>query len=85
MTPGYALAIVKDGAIVYKRAYGMADLERNVALSTRSAFDLGSIGKQFVATLIVLLAREGRLRSMTACISTFPNYPTMAIASRSAT
>jgi CubicO group peptidase (beta-lactamase class C family) len=60
-TPGCVLAVIKDGALIYQRAYGMADLERNVALTTDSIFDLGSIGKQFVAALVALLAEEGRL------------------------
>ena len=60
-TPGCVLAVIRDGAIIYERAYGMADLERDVPLSPRSVFDIGSIGKQFAAMLIALLAQEGKL------------------------
>jgi CubicO group peptidase (beta-lactamase class C family) len=35
-TPGCVLAVIKGGAIAYQRAYGMADLERDVALTTDS-------------------------------------------------
>jgi CubicO group peptidase (beta-lactamase class C family) len=76
-TPGCVLAVIKDGAIAYQRAYGMADLERGVALTTDSIFDLGSIGKQFVATVVALLAEEGRLKlddEVRHYISELPDY-----------
>lgn len=60
-TPGCVLAIIQRGEMVYQRAYGMADLERSVPLRTDSVFDIGSIGKQFTAALMGLLAQEGRL------------------------
>jgi CubicO group peptidase (beta-lactamase class C family) len=60
-SPGCALAVIQDGEIVYKKGYGMADLERNVPLSPRSVFDLASTSKQFVAMCILLLAEQGKL------------------------
>jgi CubicO group peptidase (beta-lactamase class C family) len=76
-TPGCVLAVIHEGAIVYQRAYGMADLEREVPLTTESLFDLGSIGKQFVAALIALLAEEGRLSlddTVQRYVSELPDY-----------
>jgi len=60
-TPGCVIAIIKDGRIIYKRAYGMADLERDVPLTTKSVFELGSLSKQFVAMSILLLSESGSL------------------------
>src|SRR5215831_12023038 len=60
-SPGCALAVIKDGQIVYKRGYGMADLERIVPITTTSVFDVGSISKQFTAMSITLLARQGKI------------------------
>ncbi len=60
-SPGCALAVIKDGKIVYKRGYGMADLERDVPITPKSVFDIGSTSKQFVAMSIALLARQGKL------------------------
>jgi CubicO group peptidase (beta-lactamase class C family) len=60
-TPGAVLAIIKDGRIIYQRAYGMADLERNVPLSLQSVFDIASTSKQFVAISILLLREKGKL------------------------
>ena len=60
-SPGCALAIIRQGQIIYKHAYGMADLERNVPITLNTVFDIGSIAKQFTAMSIALLAKEGRL------------------------
>src|ERR1044071_1238705 len=60
-TPGCALAVIKGGQIVYKRRYGMANLELAVPITTASVFKVGSIAKQFTAMSIVMLAREGKL------------------------
>jgi CubicO group peptidase (beta-lactamase class C family) len=60
-SPGCALAIIKDGKIIYKRGYGMADLERDVPITSKSLFDIASTSKQFVAMSIALLAEEGKL------------------------
>ena len=60
-SPGCALGIVKDGRLIYKRGYGMANLDHNIPISTKSVFLMASISKQFTAMSILLLARQGKL------------------------
>jgi len=60
-SPGCALSVIRDGRIEYKRAYGMADLDHDVPLTTTSVFHVASVSKQFTATAIVLLALDGKL------------------------
>lgn len=60
-SPGCALAVIQDGAIIYQRGYGMADLERGVPITPETRFDLGSTGKQFTAALIAIFANRGLL------------------------
>ncbi len=60
-SPGCALAVIKDGEIIYKRGYGMANLEHNVPIKPETVFDIGSTSKQFTALSILLLARHGKL------------------------
>jgi CubicO group peptidase (beta-lactamase class C family) len=60
-SPGCALGIVKDGQLIYKRGYGMANLDYNVAISPQSVFDIQSMDKQFTAMSILLLAKRGKL------------------------
>lgn len=60
-SPGCALAIVKDGKIIYKKGYGMANLEHNIPISPNSVFYIGSVSKQFVTMCIVMLSKQGKL------------------------
>jgi CubicO group peptidase (beta-lactamase class C family) len=60
-TPGCALGIYHDGAIVYSKGYGMADLNLGVPITAGTMFDIGSTSKQFAAASVVLLANEGKL------------------------
>ena len=60
-SPGCALAVVKDGRIVYEHGYGMANLELGVAITPQSVFDIGSVSKQITAMAIILLAQDGKL------------------------
>ena len=43
-SPGCVLAVIKGGEFIYKRGYGMADLERGVPITAESIFDIGSTG-----------------------------------------
>lgn len=58
---GCALAIVRDGRIIYSRGYGMADLEQDIPITPASVFYVGSLSKQFTAMAIALLVQQGAL------------------------
>jgi len=60
-SPGCTVGVIKDGAFVHLRGYGMANLEHGVPLGPDTVFDIGSTSKQFSAAAIVLLAQDGRL------------------------
>jgi CubicO group peptidase (beta-lactamase class C family) len=60
-TPGCALGVYKDGRIVYKRGYGMADLNNDVPITPGTVFHVASMSKQFTAASMVLLAQQGKL------------------------
>jgi CubicO group peptidase (beta-lactamase class C family) len=60
-SPGCALGVIKDGELIYKRGYGMADIERKVPITPSTVFNIGSITKQFTAACIALLAQQGKI------------------------
>jgi CubicO group peptidase (beta-lactamase class C family) len=60
-SPGCALGVYKDGQIVYKRGYGMANLNDDVPITPATVFHVASMSKQFTAASIVLLAQQGKL------------------------
>jgi CubicO group peptidase (beta-lactamase class C family) len=59
--PGLALAIVKHGKIVKAKGYGLANIENAVPVIPETVFQSGSVGKQFTAAGVLLLAEEGKL------------------------
>jgi CubicO group peptidase (beta-lactamase class C family) len=59
--PGLALLVVQDGKIVRAQGYGMANLEHSVPVKPQTVFQSGSVGKQFTATAVMMLAEEGKL------------------------
>ena len=60
-TPGCAVAIIKNGELVFKKGYGMASLEYNVPITSSSVFHIASESKQFVAFCMLLLELQGKL------------------------
>jgi CubicO group peptidase (beta-lactamase class C family) len=61
ISPGCAVAAIRDGKILYQRGYGMADLDHNVPITADTVFQVASMSKQFTAAAIVMLARERKL------------------------
>jgi CubicO group peptidase (beta-lactamase class C family) len=60
-SPGAAVAIVREGGVIYKRGYGTANLEYDIPITTRSIFDIASVSKQFAGFAIATLSHEGKL------------------------
>ncbi len=60
-SPGCALGVARDGALVYLRGYGYANLDNHVPITPRTVFDVASVTKQFTAAVISMLALEGAL------------------------
>jgi CubicO group peptidase (beta-lactamase class C family) len=59
--PGCAVGVVKDGRLVYKRGFGMANLDYGVPNTPTTLFNLASTSKPFTALSIALLAQQGKL------------------------
>jgi CubicO group peptidase (beta-lactamase class C family) len=60
-SPGGALAVVRDGKVVYQRGFGMANLEYGIPITPATIFDVASVSKQFTAFAVQLLAQERQL------------------------
>ncbi|NMC60733.1 MAG: serine hydrolase [Candidatus Methanofastidiosa archaeon] len=74
-SPGCELAIIKEGKILYKRGYGMADLEHDVPISSNTVFYVGSVSKQFTAMCLLLLEEEGKLSLDDNTRKYLPQFP----------
>jgi CubicO group peptidase (beta-lactamase class C family) len=82
-SPGCALAVYRDGKIIYAKGYGLANIEENVAITPQSVFDIGSTSKQFTAASILLLEKQRKLSvndDIRKYIPELPSYgPTITI------
>jgi len=74
-SPGAALAVAQDGAIVYERGYGMAKLEDGLVMTPDKVFDIGSVSKQFTAACMAFLVRDGKVATSDDIRKYIPEFP----------
>ena len=60
--PGFSVLVIQKGAIVYEKYLGFANIKKQIPISAETRFPVGSVTKQFTATLIYLLQEEGKLK-----------------------
>src|SRR5574342_1182188 len=59
---GAAVSVVKDGALLFAKGYGYADLENGIPVDPEgTVFRLGSVTKLFTWTAVMQLAERGKL------------------------
>lgn len=74
--PGCEVLVAKRGKIIYKKAFGSADIELNVSMQPDMVFSLASITKQFTAVAILQLVEQGKISlhdSIQKYITDFPS------------
>ena len=76
--PGASVLIVRDGATVLARSYGLADVEGRVAATAQTNYRLASLSKQFTATAIMLLKEDGLLHYDDSIVKYLPQLPAFA-------
>ena len=74
--PGGVFLVVKKGKVLYRKAFGTADLELNVKMKPEFVFEIGSMTKQFTAVSILILAEQGKLKLEDEITKFIPDYPT---------
>lgn len=60
--PSLAVAVAKDGKIVWEKGFGWADRENRVAANEHTMYSLASISKPITATGLMLLVQRGELQ-----------------------
>ena len=74
--PGFALAIEKNGSILYRNAAGLADIDTHTRLDSLTNFRMASVTKQFTAMAILLLEKDGTLSVEDPIGRWLPELPT---------
>lgn len=62
--------IAENDTVIFQKSFGIARKENNEALNANSIFNLASVTKQFTATAILLLVKDGKV-SMNDAISKY--------------
>jgi CubicO group peptidase (beta-lactamase class C family) len=74
--PGATVLVSRHGQVIYKKAFGMANLELNTPMQMDNVFWIASIGKQFTAVAILQLMEQGKLNLQDEITKFIPDYPT---------
>jgi CubicO group peptidase (beta-lactamase class C family) len=74
--PGAAIAIVKNGEVVFKKGYGIANLDSKKPITSSTNFNICSMTKQFTAYGILKLANEKKLSLDDKIDKYFPDFNT---------
>lgn len=79
--PGGVVLVAKKGEIIYKKAFGMADMELGVPVNENMIFYIGSNTKQFTAVAILQLYERGLISLEDSVGKFIPScpYPANAI------
>ena len=73
-TPGASVMVIKDGAPILTRSYGLASVEDDIPVTPSTNFRLASVTKQFTATSILMLADQGKLSLDDSITKFFPDF-----------
>jgi CubicO group peptidase (beta-lactamase class C family) len=73
--PGLALLVARDGKTVRAQGFGFSNLEHSVTVKPETIFQSGSVGKQFTATVVMMLVEEGKIGLDDSITEYFPEAP----------
>jgi D-alanyl-D-alanine carboxypeptidase len=73
--PGAAVVVVKDGRVIFRKGYGMANLELKTPMQPDMVFEIGSLTKQFTSTAILMLVEQGKISLDDDLHKYLPDYP----------
>jgi CubicO group peptidase (beta-lactamase class C family) len=70
-----AVAVVRDGQVVFQGAYGVASVEHDVPVTPSTRFIIASTTKAWAGTAVLMLVEEGRLRLDQSIGELLPGLP----------
>jgi CubicO group peptidase (beta-lactamase class C family) len=73
--PGLAVTVLREGQVLLTSAFGLANLELSVPVSTESVFEIASITKSFTAAGTMMLVQEGKIHLDEKIVRYLPDIP----------
>jgi len=77
-TPGASVAVLSHGNVIFKKAYGFANVDRSTPASPGTNYRLASVTKQFTATAVLMLIDRGKLKLDSRLTEVLPGVPAYA-------
>lgn len=77
-----AVLVTKNGKVVFRGAYGLADREKKLPIRIDTRFDIGSMNKMFTATAILQLVQAGKIQLSDPVGKYLPDYPNHDVATK---
>ncbi|WP_171045338.1 serine hydrolase [Pseudoalteromonas rubra] len=59
--PGVAVAVIKDGQVIFEKGYGVSNLETNQPMTAHAPMNVGSTSKAVMGTGLMQLIEQGQL------------------------
>jgi CubicO group peptidase (beta-lactamase class C family) len=69
-----SVAIIDNGRIVYSEGFGIADRENNIPVSNNTLYNVGSVGKIFCTTAVMLLVDAGKIKLDDPVVKYLPEF-----------
>lgn len=73
--PGGVVLVARKGQVIYKKAFGMANMELGVPMREEMVFNIASLTKQFTAVAVLQLVEQGKLSLQDEVTKYLPDYP----------
>lgn len=74
--PGASVVVINGNQTIFRKSYGMADIELNVPMADNMVFRIGSLTKQFTAASIMKLFEQNKIALSDPIDKYLPNFPT---------
>ncbi|GGD50408.1 serine hydrolase [Emticicia aquatilis] len=71
---GIAVLVIKNNQEIYKKGFGLANIEKKEAITPNTNFRMASVSKQFTAMCIILLEKQGKLSYEDNLLKFFPDF-----------
>lgn len=73
--PGGVLIVSRHGKTIFNKAFGVANLDQPLPVTDTTLFEAASVSKQFTATALLLLVKQGKLGLEEDARKYFPDLP----------
>jgi hypothetical protein len=77
-----AVLVAKDGRVLFRHAYGLADRKRRIPNTIHTRFRIGSMNKMFTAVAILQLVEAGKVKLTAPLGKYLPDYPNRDVATK---